>query len=71
MPKRTEKRFSDSRGEYHCIRDYAKDMQAACNYSLDLVNSCPDGWHPWAVKLQKAERGRRCSLEVTYRRSVF
>ena len=69
---RSEKDFSDSRGEYRCIRDHIKGMEHAISMAWDILEiERPEGYHPWTVRCQKTDRGKRCSVEVIFRRTVW
>jgi hypothetical protein len=50
------------------IRDTLPDEAAARLELTSLMEKPPEGHHLWSAKLQRSDRGRRCQVEVQYRR---
>jgi len=50
------------------IRDTLPNDDAAIAELAALMEKPPDGHHLWSAKLQRSDRGRRCQVEVQYRR---
>ena len=69
-PRRTVKHFSEPNGEFYAIRDYAPDPIAGALFAAKMLEEeCPEDWHPWACKVQKARSGRRASVEVVFKQN--
>ena len=50
------------------IRDTLPDSDTAAAELGKLVVAPPPGHHLWSAKLQRSDRGKRCQIEVQYRR---
>ena len=50
------------------IRDTLSDSDEAQLELTNLMANPPEGHHLWSSKLQRSDRGRRCQIEVQYRR---
>jgi hypothetical protein len=64
--KRSETSSPD--GWFLTIRDTLPDSAEATVELGELLATPPPGHHIWSALLQRSDRGRRCQIEVQYRR---
>ncbi len=50
------------------IRDTLPDSAEATSELGKLLATPPPGHHVWSAKLQRSDRGKRCQVEVQFRR---
>jgi len=50
------------------IRDTLPNSDGATFELGELLATPPRGHHVWSAKLQRSDRGKRCQIEVQYRR---
>ena len=68
MSKRREKTINQ--GEHRVVDDQARSTVEGLDLAREILDGCPDGYHPWRVEVQKSDRGRRASVRVWFRRNA-
>lgn len=58
-------------GERMLARSQAPSLEDAWPIVLELRASCPEGFHPWRVEIQKSSKGRRAFVTVTFQRNRY
>ena len=68
MPKRREKIVDN--GDARIIDDQAGSPEKGLELAQSILAECPDGYHPWRIRVQKSDRGRRSSVRVWFKRNA-
>ena len=68
MGKRREKTIDG--GDAIVVDDQAADPADGLEVAREILEDCPDGYHPWRVQVQKSDRGRRSSVRVWFKRNA-
>jgi hypothetical protein len=69
MPKRREKVVDG--GDARIVDDHAPSPEEGLDLALEILDDCPDGYHPWRVEIQNSDRGRRASVRVWFKRNAL
>jgi len=68
MPPRTKEKRLEIEGRwFKIIETYAADPRSGVGLALELLGQCPEGYHPWTIRVQKSSKGRRASVEIYFR----
>ncbi len=67
MSKRREKTVDG--GDAKVVDDQAASPEEGLELAREILDDCPEGYHPWRVQVQKSDRGRRSSVRVWFKKN--